>query len=71
VAFLGYPDAGGQGIFTGPDPVADKVIRTGDPLFGSTVTAVNFEHGLNDAGQIVFLAELADGTRGVFRADPH
>jgi acetylornithine deacetylase/succinyl-diaminopimelate desuccinylase-like protein len=41
VAFRGCP-ASGCGIFTGPDPVADKVIQSGDPLFGSTVTDLQF-----------------------------
>src|SRR5579863_1646744 len=29
-----------EGIFTGPDKVADKVIGTGDPLFGSVVSGI-------------------------------
>jgi hypothetical protein len=29
-----------------------------------------FHQGLNDAGQVAFWASLADGTRGIFRADP-
>jgi hypothetical protein len=27
-------------------------------------------NGLNDNGQLAFFAELADGRRGIFRADP-
>jgi hypothetical protein len=73
-AFLAYrmPAAGsGSGIFTGPDAVADKVIATGDPLFGSTVTGLAFDRdGLNDAGQIAFRAQLADGRHVVVRAEP-
>jgi hypothetical protein len=62
-----------SGIFTGPDPVADKVIAEGDPLFGSTVEGPNINFGieaLNNKGQIAFGADLADGTRGVFVATP-
>ncbi|HEY9710958.1 MAG TPA: PEP-CTERM sorting domain-containing protein [Oculatellaceae cyanobacterium] len=70
VAFVAFPETGGTGIFTGPDPVSDKVIATGDTLLGSTVTSLNFEIGLNDEGQIAFGATLADGTVGIFRADP-
>ncbi len=70
VAFLGLLDAGGSGIFTGPDPVNDRVIAIGDPLFGSTVTALEFYRGLNDAGQITFFAQLADGRQVIVRADP-
>jgi hypothetical protein len=62
---------GGSGIFTGPDPLGDKVIAIGDPLSGSTVTTVIFSReGLNDAGQIAFVASLADDTQAVYRADP-
>ena len=42
VAFFATLDAGGSGIFTGPDPTTDVVIRTGDLLFGATVTALDF-----------------------------
>lgn len=71
VAFQAALDAGGEGIFTGSDLVADKVIATGDSLFGSTVTNLFFQNnGLNSSGQIVFTAGLADGTQGVFRAEP-
>jgi hypothetical protein len=71
VVFQAVLDAGGEGIFTGSDLVADKVIATGDSLFGSTVTSLFFQkNGLNNSGQIVFIAGLADGTQGVFRAEP-
>ena len=50
-----------RGIFAGPDLLADKVIATGDALFGSTVESVRFfRDGLNDANQIAFWASLAD-----------
>ena len=72
VAFWALLDNGIRGIFTGPDPVADKVIATGDLLFGLPVTDVNFPQGigLNNRGQVAFIAELNDGTEGVYRADP-
>jgi hypothetical protein len=74
VAFLASLDEGGSGIFTGPNPVTDKVIATGDSLFGSTVTSLSFNRfsskGLNNAGQLTFFAQLADGISGIFRADP-
>ena len=56
VAFLATLAPGGTGIFTGPNPVADKVIQAGDPLFGSTVQYVTFGWtGLNNAGQLAFI----------------
>jgi hypothetical protein len=72
VAFFAGLDAGGAGIFTGPDPIADKVIATGDTFLGSTVTNIesfNLER-LNDLGQITFVASLADATTGIFVAQP-
>ena len=64
------PD-GGHGIFTGRDPVADKLIAVDDVLFGQRVTAVNFRPGgLNDLGQLVFSYTLADGRTGVAVATP-
>jgi type 1 fimbria pilin len=66
--------AGGRGIFQGPDPVADKILATGDELFGSTV--VDFPtnplspRGLNNAGQIGFNVRLADGRTVLVLADP-
>jgi hypothetical protein len=71
VAFFGSLDEEGSGIFTGADPVTDKVIGTGDNLFESTVTSISFgNHGLNNLGQLAFYAQLANGTSGIFRADP-
>jgi hypothetical protein len=73
VAFQAYlrepsPDSPVTGIFTGPDPVADKVLAVGDPLFNSTVTQLAlWRDGLNDAGQIAFLATLADGRQVIGR----
>jgi hypothetical protein len=70
VAFQAFISTG-AGIFSGPDPIADKVIATGDPLDGSTVAGLAFSReGLNGAGQVAFFASLADGRQGVFLADP-
>jgi hypothetical protein len=66
-----------SGIFVGPDPVADRVIATGDTLDGSTVLNLTFcEEGLNDSGQLGFIATLEDSSApegfrmAVFRATP-
>lgn len=64
-------DTGAGAIFTGPDLVADKVIGTGDTVFGSMVVGLGMSReSLNDAGQIGFVYRLADGSEGVARADP-
>ena len=75
VAFLGFLDGGGfktggSGIYTGPDIVRDKVIAEGDLLDGSRVTRVSFYGGLNNAGQIAFEYDLADGRGGIALATP-
>ena len=66
-----------SGIFTGPDPVEDKVIVTGETLDGATVLNLTFcEEGLSDSGQLAFVATLEDATApdgfrtAVFRAVP-
>ena len=77
VAFLADLDSGGSGIFTGPDPITDRVIGTGDTLDGSTVTNLRFcDEGLNDSGQLAFQATFNDpsvpeGVRvAIYRATP-
>ena len=70
VAYRGAAGSG-SGIFTGPDLINDKVIAPGDSLDASTfVGGFIWEEGLSDSGQIAFWAELADGRRGVYLADP-
>jgi len=71
VVFLAVLDAGGVGLFTGPDQVEDCIIKTGDVLAGSTVVELRLgADSINDSGQVVFKAKLADGTYGIYRADP-
>lgn len=75
VAFRAHLDAGGTaGIFTGPDPVADKVIAVGDTLDGKTVESVTFgRFALNDDGEVAFFVTFTSasgGGAGVYRATP-
>ncbi len=74
VAFGAYKDQlelDHYGIFVGPDPVADKVIKAGDLLDGVAVENLTFSrNGLNNLGQIAFLAYMSDGTQGVWVATP-
>lgn len=65
VAFVARLDGGGIGIFTGNDLVVDKVIRSGDPLLGSTVITLNFIRGLADNGDVAFRYTLANGATGI------
>jgi hypothetical protein len=64
-------------VYVGPHPKKDRVIGTGDKLDGATISNVSFcEEGLNDSGQLAFVADVADrsapeGRRtAVFRAMP-
>jgi hypothetical protein len=73
IAFQGTTPSGLVGIFTGGDPVADRVIAFDDPLDGSTVSAfppLAFDSALNNRGQLAFIVTLADGRTAVYRADP-
>ncbi|HUT90108.1 MAG TPA: N-acetylmuramoyl-L-alanine amidase [Thermoguttaceae bacterium] len=73
VVFRASLDSGGAGIFFGPDPESDNLISTGEGLFGSLVTDVDFfgryfyARRLNNAGQFVFDVELLDGTKALVR----
>lgn len=50
-----------QGVFTGPDPVADKVIQVGDRLSGIPVTSVRTcAEGLSNLGQIAMIVQSED-----------
>ncbi len=79
VAFLaeldeGFPPA--EAIFTGPRPVRDRVIGTGDTLDGDTISSLTFcEEALNRSGQLAFTAFFEDPETfelrtAVFRATP-
>ncbi len=72
VAFIASLDTPGEiGLFAGSDPVNDRVLMIGQALDGSTVTNISvFGDYLNNAGQVVFTADLADGRTAIFLADP-
>ncbi len=75
VVFQATLDAGGEGIFNGPDPVANRIIGTGDTLGSSTVsTSANSlaigTRAVDGTGQIVFWARLQTGGEGIYVATP-
>jgi hypothetical protein len=59
------------GIYAGPDPVADRVIEAGTIFAGKSLiyTYLGIE-GVNESGQIAFLARFSDGTKAAYRANP-
>jgi hypothetical protein len=53
IAFFARMDAGWSGIFTGGDPDNDLVIRTGDTLFGRTLSQLDlWENGLTRVARL-------------------
>lgn len=70
IAFAATLDNHRRGLFTGADPVADRVILTGDALFGSTLADLGFYRGFNNRGQVAFVYELSDGRTGIAIATP-
>jgi hypothetical protein len=72
VAFSATLDgAFGTGVYTGPGPVADKVIAPGDALAGSVVTnASSCNESLANDGRVTFRADLEDGRSVIVFATP-
>ena len=62
----------GSGIYIGrPGALDQPVIEQGATIDGSTlVDGFVWEESVNDKGQVAFWASLADGRRGIYRADP-
>jgi hypothetical protein len=72
VAYNAVLSNGDEAIFVnwGVDFLPLQVIATGDSLFGSTVTLLGLStYGLNNANQLAFGAQLADGRTVIVRAD--
>ncbi len=63
-------DSGGGGLYSGSNSTLNRLIGSGDALEGSTITNMFFSnHGLNNANQIAFVANLANGRSVIYRAD--
>ena len=68
IAFSAFEANGDQDIFVELTGKAflTQLLRTGDPLFGSTVTAVSVgRFAFNDHFQLAFEYELLDGRSGI------
>jgi len=64
--FTASLDTGGSGVFAGPDPVADKVIATGDTLNGATVRSASVVD-VNASGQLLVWVSFEDGRTALYR----
>jgi hypothetical protein len=65
VAFFGSTPEG-SGIYTGPNPVGDKVIATGQIIDGLLISGFNGPISINNSGQIALRAELQDTSGNYF-----
>lgn len=70
VAFFADLDDFGTGVFNGADPVTNKIVRSGDAIFGGTVRQIEFYRGFNNAGQVAFKYSLTSGVSGIAIASP-
>jgi hypothetical protein len=75
VAIWAQVRSGPSGIFIGPNPATDSVIKAGDviPGLGTVVGASMSEEAINDAGQVAFVLHYDQGAtrvRAMVRADP-
>ena len=60
-----------SGVLTGPDAVADAVIRTGDKIRGKTVQSVSAcREMLNARGQVAARVTFDDFSQAIIRATP-
>jgi hypothetical protein len=71
IAFYATARGGTLGVFTGPDPNADRLLAMGAPLLGSTVVdfALN-PVSINEEGRLAVRVTLAHGRQVILRADP-
>jgi hypothetical protein len=70
VVRIATPYGGSLGLFSGPDPVADRILGVGDPLEGSTVDALAANPvSVDGTGHLAVVVSLADGRGAVVRAD--
>ena len=71
VAFSATLDDNREGLFDGPDPVADLVLVAGQTFDGGVIEGIVMDReGLNNNGEIAFLVGFTDGRRGIYVATP-
>ena len=76
VVFGAQLPSGPHGVFIGPNPITDTVVKVGDviPGFGTVITVGVGEEAINDLGQVAFVVrcDRGDGTFpwAIVRADP-
>ena len=70
VVRIATPRDGALGLFSGPDPDADRIVAIGDAFLGSTVEALAANPvSVNDAGRLAVRLALSDGREAIVRVD--
>jgi formylglycine-generating enzyme len=67
---MATPNGGSKGIYSGIDPLGDKVVAVGESLDNRMIADISFAQRLNDSGQLAFWAKFADGNQAIFLASP-
>lgn len=75
VAFVAQLPTGETGVFTGPEPNADVVLKSGQEIAGFGVVTSMFitREAINDSGQVAMIVNFLDGDvrkTAIVRADP-
>ena len=69
--FYATPRDGVLGIYSGTDPLTDKILAVGEAMLGSVVTEFALNPvSINDAGQLAIRIKLANGREMIIRYEP-
>jgi len=66
VAFLGFGDAGQEGVYVDRGDGPEKVVALGDLLDGRTVEGVDFRSEGLSGDKLTFRADFEDGAEGIY-----
>ncbi|MGD9126801.1 MAG: hypothetical protein PVH19_05420 [Planctomycetia bacterium] len=70
IAFAGKLDNGQKGLFVGFDLTQEPILLTGDQLDEQTIEDISFFRNLNNAGQLAFSVQYANGQSAIYIATP-
>jgi hypothetical protein len=71
VVRIATPRGGRLGLFSGSDPMADRILALGDALFGSTVAELASNPvSVSGTGYVVIRARLENDRQLILRVDP-
>ncbi len=71
IAFSATLDDNREGLFDGPDPVADRVLVAGEMFDGGIIEGIVMDReGLNNRGELAFLVGFTDGRAAIYVATP-